>query len=259
MNAILVKSVGTGVAATGDTDPLALYGDEIVFDVLRKGEMWGRIPYGSIGNGRALFVESRFELAIKILFIPVYSFSYLSTARWRDDTIEFLDVDVDDNGERFFTSRLGEEDATEIRSSNGQGRISGQIFPTNHWNADVLRASKVLNTLTGKMNNVRIEARGQEYVPTEEGDVKAMRYAYTGELETEVWHDQEDRWVKMRFVGKDGVLIDYILPEVPRPQRGNNKEMTTIEGSRILWITGAGKGIEGILRSSMLGMVGPSR
>ena len=55
------------------------------------------------------------------------------------------------------------------------------------------------------MNNVRIEARGQEYVPTEGGDAKAMRYAYTGELETEVWYDQEDRWVKMRFVGKDGV------------------------------------------------------
>ena len=78
-------------------------------------------------------------------------------------------------------------------------------------------ASKVLNTLTGKMNNVRIEARGQEYVPTEGGDVKAMRYAYTGELETEVWYDQEDRWVKMRFVGKDGVSIDYVCRKCQGP------------------------------------------
>ena len=217
VNAILVKSVGTGIAATGDTDPLALYGDEIVFDVLRKGENVGTHTVRFDRKGRALFVESRFELAIKILFIPVYSFSYLSTARWRDDTIEFLDVDVDDNGELFYLKAWREEDATEIRSSNGQGRISGQIFPTNHWNADVLRASKVLNTLTGKMNNVRIEARGQEYVPTEGGDVKAMRYAYTGELETEVWYDQEDRWVKMRFVGKDGVSIDYVCRKCQGP------------------------------------------
>ena len=93
MNAIIVKSVGTGIAATGDTDPLALYGDEIVFDVLRKGENVGTHTVRFDRKGRALFVESRFELAIKILFIPVYSFSYLSTARWRDDTIEFLDVD----------------------------------------------------------------------------------------------------------------------------------------------------------------------
>ena len=95
----LVKSVGTGIAATGDTDPLALYGDEIVFDVRRKGENVGTHTVRFDRKGRALFVESRSELAIKILFIPVYSFSYLSTARWRDDTIEFLDVDVDDNGE----------------------------------------------------------------------------------------------------------------------------------------------------------------
>ena len=85
MNAILVKSVGTGIAATGDTDPLALYGDEIVFDVLRKGENVGTHTVRFDRKGRALFVESRFELAIKILFIPVYSFSYLSTARWRDE------------------------------------------------------------------------------------------------------------------------------------------------------------------------------
>ena len=224
MNAIIVKSVGTGIAATGDTDPLALYGDEIVFDVLRKGENVGTHTVRFDRKGRALFVESRFELAIKILFIPVYSFSYLSTARWRDDTIEFLDVDVDDNGELFYLKAWREEDATEIRSSNGQGRISGQIFPTNHWNADVLRASKVLNTLTGKMNNVRIEARGQEYVPTEGGDVKAMRYAYTGELETEVWYDQEDRWVKMRFVGKDGVSIDYVCRKCQGPNAESIKK-----------------------------------
>ncbi|MED6308617.1 MAG: DUF6134 family protein, partial [Pseudomonadota bacterium] len=141
MTVILVKSVGTGIAATGDTDPLALYGDEIVFDVRRKGENVGTHTVQFDRKGRVLFVESHFELAIKIFFIPVYSFSYLSTARWRDGTIEFLDVDVDDNGEHFYLKAWREKDATEIRSSNGQGRISGQIFPTNHWNADVLRAS----------------------------------------------------------------------------------------------------------------------
>ena len=71
--------------------------------------MWGTHTVRFDRKGRALFVESRFELAIKILFIPVYSFSYLSTARWRDDTIEFLDVDVDDNGELFYLKAWREE------------------------------------------------------------------------------------------------------------------------------------------------------
>ena len=77
-----------------------------------RGENVGTHTVRFDRKGRALFVESRFELAIKILFIPVYSFSYLSTARWRDDTIEFLDVDVDDNGELFYLKAWREEDAT---------------------------------------------------------------------------------------------------------------------------------------------------
>ena len=39
----------------------------------------------------------------------------------------------------------------------------------------------------------------------------ATRYRYSGELEqTEVWYDDEGRWLRLRFPGGDGLPIDFI-------------------------------------------------
>ena len=100
--------------------------------------------------------------------------------------------------------RLRIENTTEFFTA------SVPLFPTNHWNPEVLRQTRVLNTLTGRINRVRIEPQAQETVATEHGDVPATRYAYTGELETEVWYDDAGRWVKMRFKGRDGSTIEYV-------------------------------------------------
>ena len=64
--------------------------------------------------------------------------------------------------------------------------------------------------MTGELNNVEIIEKGYEMIETRQGKVKAMRYAYTGDLETEIWYDDKKRWVGMEFVGSDGSLIKYL-------------------------------------------------
>ena len=86
----------------------------------------------------------------------------------------------------------------------------GQVFPTSHWHGAVVSEQRVLNTLTGLVNEVRIEARGREPVETESGMVAAGRYAYSGDLNTDVWYDDCGRWVKLRFQARDGSTIDYV-------------------------------------------------
>jgi len=54
-------------------------------------------------------------------------------------------------------------------------------------------------------------------VETERGDVFATHYVYSGELDTEVWYDDEGRWVKMRFKGRDGSTIEYVCRRCQGP------------------------------------------
>ena len=52
----------------------------------------------------------------------------------------------------------------------------------------------------------------------------ATRYAYSGDLKADVWYDDAGRWVKLRFRGRDGSVIEYVCrrcqgPAVKHAQR----------------------------------------
>jgi hypothetical protein len=120
-----------------------------------------------------------------------------------------LKASVNDNGEFFSLAAHRDQDRISIRNPDGINTTNAPLIPTNHWNAAVLSQSRVLNTLTGDINNVRITAQTREQVETEQGPVLATHYVYSGDLETEVWYDAKGRWVKMRFTASDGSTIDY--------------------------------------------------
>jgi hypothetical protein len=215
--ALLAGSMLTGPAVAvpadraRDFDPIVAYGEGIVFDVLRNGAPVGSHVVTFDRDGRELLVRSRMRLAVEMLFITVYRLDYLSVARWQVGRMAGLNVTVDDNGTPFSLSAASPEDGKALQVQAGENSYVARqpLYPTNHWNPGVLGQTQVLNTLTGRLNTVRIEKRGRETVPTELGPVTATHFAYTGDLLTEVWYDDAGRWVKMRFKGADGSNIEY--------------------------------------------------
>ncbi len=209
---------------SGVVDPLALYGDEITFDVYRQDKQIGRHVVRFNRTEHELLVSSRFELSIDIFFFTVYRFLYESEATWRLGVVDHINVEIEDNGEPFRFEARRRGGVLRIQSESGRAEFQGPLFPTNHWNSGVLDANHVLNTLTGEVHEVRIFTDGRELISTERGDIVATKYAYSGEFETEVWYDEQGRWVKMRFDGKDGVPIEYVCrrcqgPEMESPQQ----------------------------------------
>ena len=191
-------------------NPMSLYGDEIVFDVYREGTLVGSHTVQFSKNEEHLQVRTVFQLDIKFLFITAYSYLYESDALWRGDQLQKLEARVDDNGDLSFVRASLEGERLQIESVNGQVDSEVPLFPTNHWHAGVLNQTQVLNTLTGRVNDVRIVAGDREPIDTERGPIQATRFAYTGDLENEVWYDDAGRWVKMRFKGTDDSIIDYV-------------------------------------------------
>ncbi len=192
------------------SDPYSLYGEEIFFDVYRDGDKVGFHRVRFSGSGDNLTVRSDFELEIDFLFLTAFRYLYNSEGQWRQGRLESLTATVDDDGEDFAFGVF--RDGAQLRIAKAGETITtdSPLFPTTHWNAGVLGQTEVLNTLTGLVNQVRIEPRARETVTTERGEIPATRYAYTGELETEVWYDDTGRWVKLRFDGRDGSSIEYL-------------------------------------------------
>ena len=190
-------------------DPIALYGNDIMFEVERSGQTVGHHKTEFAVKNGILLVSNTLSIEIKIIFINAFRFLYNSHAAWARGKLQELTVTVDDNGSTFLLNANRDADGLKIESANGSFRISEIVFPTNHWNAKVLGQSKVLNTLTGRINQVRIDAVGKEPIMTERGKVMATKYLFSGELENTVWYDGAGRWVKMKFEGRDGIPITY--------------------------------------------------
>ena len=199
-----------GSATSPFFNPRVLYGGDILFDVFRAGDKVGFHRVAFKADGLRLTVRSSFQLKIDFLFLTAFRFHYQSTAEWRGGILDKLDARVDDDGDQSRILATRAESTMRINHAGGRFETAAPLFPTNHWNPRVLGERRVLNTLNGYVNEVRIVPRGRETVPTERGLVPATRYAYTGDLDNEVWYDDVGRWVKMRFKGRDGSTIDYV-------------------------------------------------
>jgi hypothetical protein len=230
-----------GVSPEKIADPLTLYGNEIHFDVYREGDKVGFHSVGFETDGRNLFVRSSFRVEIDVLFFTAYRYLYQSEAKWVEGKLETLKASVDDDGSAFSLSAVRQGKRMNITSTDGGFSADAPLIPTNHWNANVLGQTRVLNTLTGEVNDVRPSTRaGCDGTRPRDGNALCL------------YRRLEHRGLVRRPgpLGEDAVPRSgrighrVCLPPLPglRPQ-----ESTTVsvggDRSRVAWITGAGKGI----------------
>lgn len=209
---------GPRVCPAVAVDPFELYGDRISFRVLRNGSPVGRHEVTFERQGQDLVVDTRFDLAVDVLFVTAYRYRYEATDTWRDGCLVSLRADVDDDGQRHRVVARLDGGTLQVTGPKAPSSAPLGIFPTHHWNAGVLPSERVLNTITGGIDAVRIVDLGPEPVVVNGQQRTARRYAYTGALQTEVWYDAAGRWVKMRFDGKDGSKIEYLCESCSREQ-----------------------------------------
>ncbi len=187
-----------------------IYKNEILFDVYRDGDRVGSHKVVFVKTGNSLEVRSKFSLQIDFLFLTAFKYFYESVEVWQNGRLVRLEADVDDDG---ISSRVGailNGGQFTIQTGDLSYTANAPIFPTNHWHAGVLKQTRVLNTLTGRINSVEIISKEREAISTENGLVQATRFVYKGDLQNEVLYDDDGRWVKMRFNGRDGTPIEYI-------------------------------------------------
>lgn len=201
-------------------DPIALYGNEMVFDVFRKGKQIGdQVMTFSRDAQGDIHAQGRFHMQIDILFIKgAFTFDYSASEIWRDNKMISMAAEVSDDGEITRTTARLDGDVFKIEGTEGTFLADHWIIPTNHWHRGQVEATTLLNTLTGKIVHVKVERHGIDRVETAQGTVEAERFTYTGDLhDIDVWYDVDGRWVKMRFKARDSSYIEYVCRKCGLP------------------------------------------
>tara|TARA_A100001037_G_scaffold303482_1_gene337604 strand:+ start:1615 stop:2304 length:690 start_codon:yes stop_codon:yes gene_type:complete len=190
-------------------DPVGLYGEELRFSILRNGKPVGSHIVRFRNEEPGFHVSAESKITVRFLGLPVYKFHYRSDSAWLGGRLLQLAATTDDNGDQGIVEFEASADGARVSGPNGTQQVSSNIIPTDHWHHPVVNASQVLNTLTGKINEVAILDLGWEDVLVAGELVRGRRHAYVGDLQTDVWYDADGRWVRMQFNGSDGSVMEY--------------------------------------------------
>ena len=95
---MLFPAVQAAARSAPALDPVRLYGPGIEFDVLRNGVKSGLHRVSFAFEAGTLSVKTEFRLQIDVLFVTLYRFTYSSVDLWRDDALEAVRVEIDDDG-----------------------------------------------------------------------------------------------------------------------------------------------------------------
>ncbi len=212
--ALIASLICGGALAGDDSDTVEhpsvelLYGNSIEFDIMRNGARVGSHNVAFENKGDALSVVTDFQLEVGALFITFFELTYRSEAVWRDGQMVSLWARTDQNGDVGTVEAQLADGVLAGEGPNGVFAAPLGTYPTNHWNAGVQNSTRLINTITGRVSDVRLVPMGIEQVQTERGLIEATRYRYEGAIENEVWYDSQGRWVRMQFPGGDGSLVE---------------------------------------------------
>ena len=190
--ALTLTAFGPAHAAPAASAPSS---GRLAFDVMRNGRDIGDYVVTFRGQGGDMTVDVATDVSVKVPVIGVsaYRFRQTSTETWRGGQLAALASQTDDNG-------------TPHKISVG----ATSLVPASLWDADILAAGQVLNTIDGSTDQISVSNLGTETIATGQGPVQATHYALRGDLERDLWFAGATL-VHVRFAAEDGSQVDYVL------------------------------------------------
>ncbi|MTH36055.1 hypothetical protein GL279_15745 [Paracoccus limosus] len=190
--ALALAAVAPAMASPSASVPA---GGKLAFDVIRKGKDIGdyTVSFSGSGNDVTATIATNISVKVPVIGVSAYRFKQASTETWRGGKLAGLTSKTDDNGT-----------AHDITLG------ASPLVPASLWNADIVHASKVLNTIDGSTDAIKVSNMGPESIATGAGTVKATHYALRGGLNRDLWYDGA-KLVHVRLTADDGSQVDYVL------------------------------------------------
>lgn len=184
---------GPVMAAAVDSIPP---GGVITFDVMRNGKDIGDqvIRFDRTGDTVQVSVETDVKVKVPVIGVSAYVFRQSSQETWQGNKLTALKSKTDNNG----------KDAAITLGAS-------PLVPASLWNAEIVKATQILNTIDGTTMAVAVQNLGPDTVQTGHGAVPATHYRLTGGLERDLWFDAGHRLVHVALTADDGSRVDYVL------------------------------------------------
>lgn len=189
----------------------SVYEAETTYTISRKGKNIGKHILKIEAKDNRINVSVDSTIAISVLKIPVFTFRYLSNESWQDDQLLQVESTTTTNKKVETASLRNDGNRSLIANDDGEKTTALIDYATNHWNRSAVEQSSLFNTVKGVKSAVTVKMLGQETLDIEGTSIATTHYAYSGDIIAESWYDENNRWVKLAFLGSDGSQITYLI------------------------------------------------
>jgi hypothetical protein len=214
LSAIAVSAV-VATAVSAPAQAFEVPARALTYVVERDGSAIGshKLTFQPQSDG-LLAVDIETKIAVKAVFVTVYRFEHQAHEEWRQNQLVSLQTKTHDDGTDHQIHAQELAGLLQITADGASRAVAEPIFPASLWNPDALTQGQLLNSLTGATMAVSITNLGRETIATSSGDQMAQHYHIAGDLERDLWFNDQGQLAGVAFKAKDGSSIRYRLDQV---------------------------------------------
>jgi hypothetical protein len=206
--AVLVLLATAGPASAG-TQAVP---QTLEFDIARQGNVVGHHRIDFRTEGDRLVVHSELKIELEMLSITVYRYQQTREEVWRNGKLVALASRADDDGTPHDIKGQAGPDGLRMSSGKERWTLPPNSVPASFWNVSmVTERGPLVDSLTGRILPNRIVNLGPETIRAGGRDIVATHYRLEAKRPRDMWYDAAGRWVKMRAVGRDGSVAEWVL------------------------------------------------
>lgn len=197
---------GKPVWATGVPE-----GGVLAFDIMRNGAAIGTHTFHFNKSSDQTEVRIKTDIDFRLLFIPIYKFEHESLEVWQNGRLTSLVSNTNENGTPVKLEVHHDEDSLMVMAEDGNLHVDREIIPASLWNHLVLNRTETLTTVSGNLKTFQVEYIGEESIDVLGQQTITQHFRLTGEFERDLWYDNADVLVGVRFEANDGSIVAYVL------------------------------------------------
>ena len=219
----LADSLAPESLATGAQSASAIAGfpfapplGRFIYTITRDGDPIGTQKLDFVADGdNQLTVITDVEIDVRMLGLSFYTFTQHIEEKWQDGILQAISSNTLDDGEERNVDLHRKGDRLQGKYNTKNRDVPGDLIPSTLWHPDAIKQRTVLDTVRARQHQVTVTDKGEGTLVLPVGEVAARHFAFTGELNRDVWYGPDGVILKAEMKAKDGSIIRQELLDRP--------------------------------------------
>lgn len=181
------------------------------FEVLLDGKPIGQHSFSLVENNGQTQVKTNANFAVKILGFTAYRYQHNNTETWQGACLSRMQASTNDNGEKLVVNGTRGNNNFTVKTAAASTALPVCLKSFAYWNLTHMQSPQLLNSQTGELVPVRLQAMGNDNIMAGGQFTPAKRYRLSGKkLQIDLWYSAQNRWIGLESLA-DGKRIRYAL------------------------------------------------